>query len=137
VNHGRGLQPLVRKGSSLRAARCGPSDMLWSRSLPEVRTVSRRDLVRGTLEVHTLKGYGAVETGEHLFCDPRVHRVCDETTSGIAKFVTLWQLKDDTWRITRVISYDHVSSHPRTRPQQRPGPGSGGAGLPTMDAITP
>lgn len=42
----------------------------------------RRDLVRGTLEVHPLRGYGAMETGEHLFCDPRVHRVCDDTTSG-------------------------------------------------------
>ena len=73
----------------------------------------RRDLVRGSLEVHPLKGYGAVETGEHLFCDPRVHRVCDDATSGIAKFVTLWQLKDGTWSVTRVISYDHVSSNKR------------------------
>ena len=34
-----------------------------------------------------------------MFCDPRVHRVCDEQTSGIAKFVILWQLKDGTWSI--------------------------------------
>src|SRR5437588_2685226 len=47
----------------------------------------RRDLVRSSLEVFPLKGYGAVETGGHMFCDPRVHRVCDEQTSGIAKFV--------------------------------------------------
>jgi hypothetical protein len=71
----------------------------------------RRDLVRNSLEVHPLKGYGAVETGEHLFCDPRVHRVCENATSGIAKFVMLWQLKAGTWSITRVISYDHVSRH--------------------------
>jgi hypothetical protein len=73
----------------------------------------RRDLVRGSLEVHPLKGYGAVETGEHMFCDPRVHPVCENATSGVAKFVTLWQLKDGTWNITRVISYDHVSSNKR------------------------
>jgi hypothetical protein len=71
----------------------------------------RRDLVRNSLEVHPLKGYGAVETGEHLFCDPRVHRVCENATSGIAKFVMLWQFKDGMWSITRVISYDHVSRH--------------------------
>jgi hypothetical protein len=69
----------------------------------------RRDLVKGSLEVYPLKTYGAVETGDHMFCDPRLHRVCDETISGIAKFVTLWELKDGTWHITRVISYNHVS----------------------------
>ena len=69
----------------------------------------RRDLVRGSLEIHPLKGYGAVETGGHMFCDPRVHRVCNEETSGIAKFVILWQLKDGSWTIPRVISYNHVS----------------------------
>ena len=69
----------------------------------------RRDLVRGSLEVYPLKTYGAVETGDHMFCDPRVHRVCEDTFSGIAKFVMLWELKDGTWRITRVISYNHVS----------------------------
>jgi len=31
--------------------------------------------------------------------------------SGVAKFVMLWQNKDGAWRITRVISYDHVSHH--------------------------
>ena len=71
----------------------------------------RRDLVQGSLEVYPLKTYGAVETGDHMFCDPRVHRVCDTTISGIAKFVMLWELKDGTWRITRVISYNHVSKH--------------------------
>ena len=71
----------------------------------------RRDLVRGSLEVYPLKTYGAVETGDHMFCDPRVHRVCEDTFSGIAKFVMLWELKDGAWRITRVISYNHVSKH--------------------------
>jgi hypothetical protein len=75
----------------------------------------RRDLVPGSLEVHPLRGYGAVETGNHLFCDPRVHTVCNDTTSGSAKFVTLWQLKDGTWSVTRVISYDRVSSYQRPR----------------------
>jgi hypothetical protein len=82
----------------------------------------RRDLVPGTLEVHPLKGYGAVETGVHLFCDPRVYRTCSDTTSGSAKFVTLWRLADGVWQATRVISYDHVSSYarPRLSPAGRP-----------------
>jgi hypothetical protein len=30
--------------------------------------------------------------------------------SGAAKFVMLWQNQGGTWKITRVISFDHVSS---------------------------
>jgi Domain of unknown function (DUF4440) len=69
-----------------------------------------RDLVPGTLEVYPLKGYGAVEIGEHRFCDSRKYEKCGED-SGLAKFVMLWQNKDGVWQITRVISYDHVSHH--------------------------
>ena len=72
----------------------------------------RRDLVPGTFEVHPLRGYGAVETGEHRFCDPRAHRTCTAATGGAARFVMLWQHQaDGAWRLTRVISYDHA---PRT-----------------------
>lgn len=68
----------------------------------------RRDLVEGTLEVYPLQHYGAVEIGEHRFCDPKTNTTCGEK-SGIAKFVMLWQNTDGAWKITRVISYDHVS----------------------------
>lgn len=72
----------------------------------------RRDLVPGTLEVYPLRGYGAVETGEHRFCDPRAHRACTAATGGAAKFVMLWQRQGDgAWRLARVVSYDHA---PRT-----------------------
>ena len=68
----------------------------------------RRDLVAGTLEVYPLKGYGAVEIGVHRFCDPKKNDKCGEA-SGVAKFVMLWQNTDGNWKITRVISFDHVS----------------------------
>jgi ketosteroid isomerase-like protein len=63
-----------------------------------------RELVPGTLQVHPLKGYGAVEMGVHLF-----HHPGHENTEGVGegKFIHLWQCKDGAWRITRVISYDH------------------------------
>ncbi|MEA2604356.1 MAG: hypothetical protein QOF89_5348 [Acidobacteriota bacterium] len=70
----------------------------------------RRDLVPGTLEVYPLHGYGAVEIGVHRFCGPKKTEKCGEA-SGVAKFVMLWQNKDGAWRITRVISFDHVSHH--------------------------
>jgi hypothetical protein len=70
-----------------------------------------RDPVPGTLEVYPLKGYGAVATGLHRFCDSRKYRTCEEGTSGVPKFVTLWRKQNGKWRMSRVISYDHASSH--------------------------
>ena len=68
----------------------------------------QRTLVPGSLEVHPLKGYGAVEIGVHRFHHP----ANSEDGVGEARFVTLWQNKDGVWRVTRVISYDH---HPVTK----------------------
>lgn len=72
-----------------------------------------RDLVPNTFEVNVLKGYGAVSSGIHMFCDSRKYRKCEDASSGIAKFVNLWRFKDGKWLMSRVISYDHVSSHAR------------------------
>lgn len=62
-----------------------------------------RELLPETLEVYPLKGYGAVETGIHRFHHP-AH---PEDGIGDAKFITLWQNKDGSWKVTRVISYQH------------------------------
>ena len=63
-----------------------------------------RELVPGSLEVYPIAGYGAVEIGVHRF-----HHPDDESNVGEAKFVQLWQNKDGTWKISRVISFDHQS----------------------------
>ncbi len=77
-----------------------------------------RDLLPGSLEAYPLNGYGAVEIGAHIFCDSRKKPKCDREKDGIAKFVMLWQNQAGTWKLTRVISYNHVSSW------QRPSGGS-------------
>jgi len=69
----------------------------------------RRELVPGTLEVYVMHGYGALETGVHRFHHPGRENV---EPVGEARFITLWQNKDGSWKITRVISYDH---HPLPR----------------------
>lgn len=69
----------------------------------------RRDLVPGSLQVYPLKSYGAIEMGSHRFCDPRKRERCGEK-DGAAQFFMLWQQQGDTWKLMRVISYDHVSS---------------------------
>ncbi len=60
-----------------------------------------RELVKESLEVYPLNGYGAVEIGVHRFHHP------GDSDVGEAKFVQLWQYKDGAWKISRVISYDH------------------------------
>ena len=64
-----------------------------------------RELVAGTLEVYSIKDYGAVEIGIHRFTNPNK----PGDTGGEAKFVHLWQLKDGVWKVTRVFSFDHHS----------------------------
>jgi hypothetical protein len=66
---------------------------------------TRRELVPGSLEVHELKGFGAVQMGSHRFFSP----IESENPVGAAKFIHIWRLKDGVWQITRVISYDHRS----------------------------
>jgi len=66
----------------------------------------KRALVPGTLEVHPLKGFGAVEIGAHTFCQTDSKGNCT-SPAGPARFVQLWQQTGDTWKLTRVISFDH------------------------------
>jgi len=63
----------------------------------------RRDLVKGSLEVYPIPGYGAMEIGTHTFC----HLENGKHDCGTFKFVHIWQKKNGEWKITRVVSYDH------------------------------
>jgi hypothetical protein len=66
-----------------------------------------RELVPGTLQVYPIEAYGAVEIGVHRFAHPN-----DPKELGEAQFVTLWQFKDGSWKITRAISFDHHAAQP-------------------------
>ncbi|WP_294325543.1 nuclear transport factor 2 family protein [uncultured Sphingomonas sp.] len=71
----------------------------------------KRELIRTTFRVYPIKDYGAIEEGEHRFCDLATGR-CE----GIAKFVMVWAKQDGAWRITSVLSYGHRAATP---PEQR------------------
>jgi hypothetical protein len=73
----------------------------------------RRELVISTLEVFPLQDYGAIEIGEHTFCNMSETPVCKDETNGIGKFFMLWQKQGDQYRLTRVISYDHLTDRER------------------------
>ena len=62
-----------------------------------------RTLVPGSLEVFPVKGYGAMHIATQRFC----HVENGRNDCGNSKFVMVWQQQADTWKITRVVSYDH------------------------------
>jgi hypothetical protein len=73
----------------------------------------RRELVASTFEVYPLENYGAIELGEHTFCNMAETPVCRDATNGIGKFFMLWQKQGEQYRLTRVISFDHLSDRQR------------------------
>jgi hypothetical protein len=65
--------------------------------------------VDGTVRVFPLRKdgapYGAVLSGEHRF---HVREGSGpERLDGQARFTHLWRLEDGTWRMARILSYDH------------------------------
>jgi len=66
----------------------------------------RRELVPGTLEVHPIPGFGALQMGSHRFCEAK-DTACPGD-SGVSKFVHIWRKKDGAWMLTRAVSYGHL-----------------------------
>lgn len=62
-----------------------------------------RTLVKGSLEVHPIKDFGAVEVAQHQFR----HMENGKEEVGTFKFVAIWKKIDNQWRVSRMISYDH------------------------------
>lgn len=67
----------------------------------------RRELIAPSLRVYPIKDYGAIEEGEHRFCELATGR-CE----GIARFVMVWAKQAGTWRVTTVLSYAHREATP-------------------------
>lgn len=60
-----------------------------------------RELVKGSIEVYPLKGFGAVEIGLHRF---RNNTEKQGMPSEPGKFIIIWKQSGDDWKITRVVS---------------------------------
>lgn len=58
-----------------------------------------RELVKGSIEVYPIPGYGAIQFGYHRF-----HNLVENSTSRNGKFVHTWKRENGEWKITRVIS---------------------------------
>lgn len=58
-----------------------------------------RTLTKGSIEIYSIPGYGAVEIGYHSFQNTN-----EPGKSHPSKFIILWRFKDQRWQLTRVIS---------------------------------
>lgn len=65
----------------------------------------RREVVEGSLEVHPVPGYGAIQQGAHRFY--LAEDGGEERLIEIARFVHVWEQGDAGWKIVRALSYDH------------------------------
>jgi ketosteroid isomerase-like protein len=65
----------------------------------------RVELVEASLVVNAVPGYGAIEAGAHRFClrQPDGSEHLDAT----AQFTCVWSKESGSWKLVRVISYDH------------------------------
>ena len=79
------------------------NDVRSLKSCPRDNGVTRT-LVPGSLEVYPMQGYGAIQIGRHTFAR------AGEPGSEVAQFVHLWKREGDTWKLARVLSFDHRQS---------------------------
>jgi uncharacterized protein DUF4440 len=66
---------------------------------------ARRELVEGSMTVHVINRYGAMQMGTHRFFALVAGQPDRLTETG--RFIDLWKQDNGTWRLARVISYDH------------------------------
>jgi ketosteroid isomerase-like protein len=59
-----------------------------------------RELVKGSIEVSPIPGYGAVEIGMHMFHNNQEKGQVPHAS----RFVVIWRNREDKWTIERVIS---------------------------------
>lgn len=65
----------------------------------------RREAIEGSVQVFPLKKYGALLVGEHRFYLNETGM--PEKLIEKARFTHVWQYKNNQWKMSRVLSYDH------------------------------
>ena len=62
-----------------------------------------RELLIESTEVYPIKGFGAIQTGQHRFC----HTENGTPDCNVFKFLHVWKQQDGRWTVVRVVSYGH------------------------------
>ncbi len=60
-----------------------------------------RELIKGSIEVYPIKGYGAIEIGLHRFHN---NQEPPGTKFRVGRFMIIWQEENNQWKIKRVVS---------------------------------
>ncbi|MBQ0735515.1 DUF4440 domain-containing protein [Aquimarina celericrescens] len=76
----------------------------------------RREVVEGSVHIYPLNNYGAIINGNHKFFVTEKGK--KEVLTEIAKFTPVWQHKNDEWKMTRVLSYDHQHAPQNTNKKE-------------------
>lgn len=63
----------------------------------------RRDVVPGSFEVYPVPGFGAIQVNMHRFCHVEDNRL----DCGVFRNIMVWKQDGGTWKILRVLSFDH------------------------------
>ncbi len=59
-----------------------------------------RQLVKGSMEVYPIAGYGAVAEGFHTF----KNKLEPDAPQKPSKFITIWKDTNDGWKMSRIVS---------------------------------
>jgi hypothetical protein len=68
--------------------------------------LSTRRLVPGSLKVYPIQDNGAIEVGTHTFYAVKAGEPDRLTETG--QFTHFWKQENGQWKLSRVLSYDHV-----------------------------
>ena len=74
-----------------------------SRQLFDADTGLSRELIVESMSVYPIAGYGAIQVGKHRFCHPENGTM----DCGVLDFLHIWKKTNNTWTLTRVVSYAH------------------------------
>jgi ketosteroid isomerase-like protein len=66
---------------------------------------ARRDIQLASVEVSAIQKYGALQTGDHSFY--RIIKGKPDQPTETARFIHLWHKQGASWKLARVISFDH------------------------------
>ena len=65
----------------------------------------RRELLKGSSEIYEIKDFGAIQIGTHKFYQTNNGET--EKLVGEPKFIHIWKRIGSSWKIIKIVSYDH------------------------------
>lgn len=75
----------------------------------------RRELLPATLKIYPIKDFGAIEEGEHRFCE-----LASGQCEGSARFLMIWKQEAQGWQLTRVVSFGHRALSEKEKSELQP-----------------